>query len=95
MTTCPTADVVGAIRPVFEHRLCDSFNNCLGGEDEGSEIVRCESDLNADGCCSAIFTSIFSQTCVDDGIVNGKISYLCPNGQHIRWQDNTSGWYYA
>ena len=95
MTTCPTPDVVDTIRPVFEHRLCDSFNSCLGGEDEGSEIVRCESDLNADGCCSSVYSSLLGgQICVEDGLVSGKISYICPNGNHIRWQ-GSSGWFHA
>jgi hypothetical protein len=86
--------VVDAIRPVFEHRLCDGFNNCLGGEDEGSEIVRCESDLNADGCCSSMHFTVLGQTCVDDGLVDGKISYLCPNGNFVKWF-GSSGWFYA
>jgi len=92
MTTCPTPDVVDAIRPVFVHRLCDSRPDCLGLEDEGSELVRCESDLNSVGCCSSVYMSLFGHECVDNGIVNGKVSYLCPNGNQLRWE-NGQGWY--
>ena len=94
MTTCPTPDVVDTIRPVFVHRLCDSRVDCLGGEDEGSELVVCESDRNADGCCSSMFMSLFGLECADNGIVNGKVSYLCPNGNELRWEDGR-GWYHA
>ena len=91
MTTCPSPDVVGAIRPVFHHRLCDSFSNCLGGEDEGSEIVRCETDLNENECCASIYISFLGETCASNGLVNGKQSYLCPSGFSFRW-NNSIGW---
>ncbi|CBY12286.1 unnamed protein product [Oikopleura dioica] len=94
MATCPSPDVVDAIRPVFEHRFCDGFNNCLGREDEGSEIVRCEADLNSDGCCASVRISLFNHDCAENGIVNGKISYACENGHELRWEDGY-GWLYA
>ena len=94
MATCPSPDVVDAIRPIFHHRFCDGDNNCLGGEDEGSEIVRCESDVNSAGCCVSVQMSLFGVDCPENGIVNGKMSYLCPNGHELRWED-WNGWVHA
>ena len=103
MTTCPSPDIVGAIRPVFHHRLCDNFNDCLGGEDEGSEMVRCELDLDENGCCASIYTNLGNrdispvppEACVKNGLFNGKESYLCENGNLLGWSKKDGhGWTY-
>ncbi|CAG5111047.1 Oidioi.mRNA.OKI2018_I69.chr2.g5383.t1.cds [Oikopleura dioica] len=70
-------DVVGAYRPIFEHRFCDGFSSCFNGEDEGwsnSVIVRCEGGKATVLPCGRSDCDFATQTCENSA---DETTYIC------------------
>lgn len=91
---CQTADRFGTKRPVFKDRLCDGYNDCSDGSDEG-EIKACKAlgGRTADGCCSTYKTVSpynwqFPQSFVWD---QGSARWIGPNGYHIK-ENSSNKW---
>jgi len=94
-TRCLHGDEVGVIRPLFEHKLCDGFNDCLDGEDEDGRLATCEEGPKTElGCCAEISSYWSGAKCVANGLVNGKDRYSCNDGRELRWE-SCCGWFYA
>ncbi|CBY36927.1 unnamed protein product [Oikopleura dioica] len=88
---CLHGDHVDVIRPVFQHKFCDGFRDCLNGEDEDGRLAHCGSpELTELGCCAVLNMGFGGATCTADGLVNGKDRYLCENGwgAELRWTTN-------
>ncbi|CBY23496.1 unnamed protein product [Oikopleura dioica] len=96
-TKCTSEDEVGHLRDVFSNRLCDGFEDCPNGEDEG-EIAECAEThpRTTDGCCGGVLLKWLESPCVFNP--NSTFNYKsenpvweCPDGDVLTTYDRSTG----